>query len=512
MQVLIRVDASERIGTGHVMRCLTLADTLQSNGAVVDFVCREFKGNCISLIRKRGYVVHTLSPSSTSLPKKTESFSVHAHWLGADWQQDCSDTVASIDPQKRINILVVDHYGIDYRWLQAIRPHAEKLLVIDDLADRRLDCDILLDQTYGRTQKAYRQLVPEDCQMLLGSHYALLRPQFSHTRPQALAKRDTCEKVKTLLVTMGGTDPDNVTGLVLKGLESVKWSEPIFINVVLGGKAPNLDHVCRQADQSLLEISVLSDVTDMAELMVKADLAIGAGGTTTWEQCCLGVPLIVIVTASNQEKVASSLEAAGVVVNLGRSTELTPDIVAENLQVICQSKEIRKKMSAKAFSVVDGSGAERVVRRITEEAGEIVLRRGENQDCEQIFTWQSNPVTRRYCRNPNLPTWEEHQEWFAASLENPRRSLYIIEDQGMPVGVVRLDTLKEKQETAEVSILIGPAFYGQGYARRALLALRRQHPETIFVAEILPENVHSQKLFIDAGYILYDTNWYINKP
>lgn len=512
MQVAIRADASELIGIGHIMRCLTLADGLREHGANVEFICRELRGNGIDLIRSRGYSVHILSGRFTSIQAENkETIASSCSWF--DWRQDSEETAKTLQSLAVPQLLVVDHYKIDCLWLKRIRSLAEKIMVIDDLVDRNVECDILLDQTHGREKSDYKKYVPEDCTLLTGSEFALLRPQFLQYRPKALKDRALRKGIKTILVSIGGYDANNVTSTAIEAISSVAWDSRIKVDIVLAGTAPSLRQVQKEVQQNDLDIEIHSNVTDMAALMAKADIAIGAGGTTIWEQLCLGLPVIVVSTADNQKDVVAKLKSAGAIIYVGEAVKVTSADIAETLQMVKESVKKAEELSKVSRKIIDGLGVERVVESLYQTVlGKVTLRAANHADCRKLFSWQKDPNSRRYCRNPHPPTWEEHKRWFEVSMENPLRKIFVVEDDGTPVGVVRLDICKDKPEEAEVSILISPGWKKRKYGKRALIALRRRFNAYALWAEVLPANKVSQKLFASVGYQRSAGNWYISLP
>ncbi|MBT6049744.1 MAG: UDP-2,4-diacetamido-2,4,6-trideoxy-beta-L-altropyranose hydrolase, partial [Candidatus Scalindua sp.] len=242
MKVVFRVDASLAMGTGHVMRCLTLAQVLKKNGANVEFICRKHKGSLIDKIRSNGFVVYELELYGKA---DVDTSLAHSHWLGVTQRQDADDCVDILKAEK-LDWLIVDHYALDEQWQKKLKPYYEKLIVIDDLADRKHQCDILLDQTFGRQQEDYLTLTPEDCKLLLGSQYALLRPEFTEWRGVSLERRSKPE-FKQLLINMGGVDVDNVTEKALDELKICNLPNDLKITVVMGGSAPHLESVKSKA-------------------------------------------------------------------------------------------------------------------------------------------------------------------------------------------------------------------------------------------------------------------------
>lgn len=365
MKIAFRADASLQIGTGHVMRCLTLADALAAKGADCQFICRTHKGNLIDFIRARGYAVHvlpTVVAADINQPASDENDSaapVHSHWLGATQSEDaqaCIPILAGLHP----DWLIVDHYALDARWERALKPHHCKLMVIDDLADRPHDCNLLLDQTFGRAADDYRAWVPSHCQLLCGSQYALLRPEFAALRPYSLQRR-TQPALRELLINMGGVDKDNVTGQVLQALNACPPPANCRITVVMGATAPWLDAVRNQAQEMCRPTRVLAGVGNMAQLMADSDLAIGAAGTTAWERCCLGLPSIMLILADNQRTVARGLTSAGAALVIDEAREIAGQL-AELLEPLIRQPATLLNMSQSAMGITDGNGAETIAQ------------------------------------------------------------------------------------------------------------------------------------------------------
>lgn len=360
MKVVFRADASLQIGTGHVMRCLTLADALTARGADCQFICREHQGHLIEQIRHKGYRTHALpvvaeaSQSASDTPQPA-----HAAWLGSSQEQDAADC-ALILAEVKPDWLIVDHYALDAQWELALKPSYRQLMVIDDLADRPHVCDVLLDQTFGRDAEDYRAWVPASCRLLCGSQYALLRPEFTALRPYSLGRR-TKPQLRQLLITMGGVDKDNATGQVLEALRTCPLPAGCEITVVVGSTSPWLAEVEEQAQGMPWPTMVRVGVSDMARLMADSDLGIGAAGATSWERCCLGLPTIMLVLADNQIEVARGLERAGAawIIEMGKVVaEQLPRLIAP---LIAQPSALLT-MGQSAARIVDGCGAETVAR------------------------------------------------------------------------------------------------------------------------------------------------------
>lgn len=354
-----RADASLQIGTGHVMRCLTLADTIAKAGAECHFICRAHEGNLAAFIRQRGHQAHLLDvlPDWPLQPNPL----AHAGWLGASMAQDAEDTAALLS-QLQPDWLVVDHYALDARWETPQRQHAANLMVIDDLADRQHNCDLLLDQNLGRQESDYDTLLPAHCTRLTGARYALLRPEFAALREYSLQRRQV-GTLRTLLITMGGVDKDNATGRILQALVGSSLPHNCHITVVMGATAPWLQEVTALAATLPWPVEVRVNVSEMAQLMADADLAIGAAGSTSWERCCLGLPTLMAVLADNQREAALYIEASGAA-KLFYINEQLPGQLAALLQRSRDERGFLHGMSLSGQRVTDGSGVKLVADKL----------------------------------------------------------------------------------------------------------------------------------------------------
>lgn len=356
-QVIFRADASVTIGTGHVMRCLTLADALRERGANCHFVTRNLPGHLGTVIAAKGFPLSLLPAPSGPPPDGPPA---HAAWAGVSWERDLADTLAVSFPA---DWLIVDHYALDARWESGVSGRVGRIMVIDDLADRPHDATLLLDQNLGRTARDYSSLVSDNCRRLIGPHFALLRSEFAAHRKAALARREACE-LKHLMITMGGIDADDATSTVLRAIKRAILPEDMQISIVMGRCAPALDSVRLLAASLPWVTEVLVDVPDMAALMADADLAILAGGSTNWERCCLGLPGIIVLTAENQINSAIAMVQAGAALCAGKFSD--SEFSDRLLDAVGQIKvaELRQERSSMAASICKGGGAFRVADAI----------------------------------------------------------------------------------------------------------------------------------------------------
>lgn len=328
-KIAIRTDASITIGSGHVMRCLTLAEELRHAGSEVCFMCRKDRGDMLEIIHDHGF-------PSVAIETKT------------DWHCDAEQTLSAMTSQHRIDWLVVDHYQLDRRWESLLRPTTRNILVIDDLADRPHDCDVLLDQNYYKNAaKRYSSLVPSHCRLFLGPEFALLREEF---RIAARNLRSRDGHVRRLLITFGATDPTDETGKVLSALRSLD-SPSISADVVVGATNPrraDIEAICATMPRVRCHVQT----NRMAELMNDADLAIGASGATTWERCILGLPTLTVTTADNQKQTASDLAAAGAIWLMGQANDLTAHDYETALRAAMDSTARLRSLSIRAREIM----------------------------------------------------------------------------------------------------------------------------------------------------------------
>lgn len=353
MKIVFRVDASLVIGSGHVMRCLTLARALKERGHQCVFIGREHPGNLNARIENEGFEVYRLLMEASC-----DERLAHADWLGASQDIDaeiCRDYLRLYKP----DWLVVDHYSLDEQWEQKATPNNCRVLVIDDLADRAHRCDVLLDQNLGKEAHHYKGLVDENCIVLTGPRNALLRPEFSSFRAASLRRR-MAGQISEVLISLGGVDINNITGAILTALRSCDLPTEVKVSVIMGATAPHIAEVCSTAKNSPWPVEVDWGVNNMAERMVRADLAIGAGGGTSWERCALGVPTLLVVLADNQLFASESLLASGAVDLIDSSLPLEKQLNSAISRL--RSPQVLKTMSDAAAKVCDGGGVLNIVK------------------------------------------------------------------------------------------------------------------------------------------------------
>lgn len=393
MRLVIRVDGSAMIGGGHVMRCLTLAERLKQRGHRLHFVTVAApEGDMVPRINAAGFDVTTLPSAPVRLSGDGPP---HQHFLSLDWQEDAHLTgqvCAAMDP----DWLIWDHYGLDARWVNSVRaasPARLRVMAIDDLDDRPLGSDLLLDQT--RMQPSPLRFPA--LAAVTGPHFALLRPEFAALRPQALSLRDGL--VARVLIAPGMGDLANLAPTALRALQGFPLLEA---EVVMGS-----------ASQSRAEVEALVaanprfrltlDATDMAARMARADLCIGAGGTTTWERCCLGLPSVLVAVAVNQQGTLEAIAKAGAAETLGM-TEWRAE--GRLTLAIATAVHHAADLSKASAALVDGLGATRVA-----EVLEGHLRPLSTNDAKLLFDWRNRPHIRAMSLSQAPLDWPAHCDW-----------------------------------------------------------------------------------------------------
>jgi UDP-2,4-diacetamido-2,4,6-trideoxy-beta-L-altropyranose hydrolase len=479
--VIFRVDASLSIGIGHVRRCLVLAKALAADGWSVAFACYAGTKEAVPSLAQSGFT-YRIVPEEHDGPTTL-----------------CDLAIEGCD------LLVIDHYGLDARFERACRSWAKAILVIDDLADRPHDCDILVDQTPGRQASDYAGLVPGNCTIMAGSQFALLDPRFRQARERLGARGDQLRRV---LVSFGGTDPAGATARALEALSAAKLRAAI--DVVLGTANNDMGRIRQLAAELDPPATIHVAVDDMASLIARADMAIGAGGVSALERCCLGVPSITITIADNQRKLACELARAGATENLGPVTRLNVEDLTDAVTSLASDSARRLAMRAAALATADGLGAARV-RAVcspavfAKDGRPVQLRLATMADAPLMLAWQSTPGIRTYSRNPDPPKPAEHIRWMRNKLADPRCIFHVILHDERPIGVLRLDW--QTDGAYEISILVAAEAQDKNIGGTALEIAKRLLPNAVIRAVIHAENAASIRVFERAGYRRAGEDW-----
>lgn len=495
--IAFRVDASFQIGTGHFMRCLTLADGLKQHGARIRFISRHLPEHLRGMLTEKGYEFSLLDGYQNSVGLDGL---VHACWLGVSQIQDAADSIQALS-DANWDWLIVDHYALDSCWESMLRQTGKKILVIDDIADRQHDCDILLDQNlYVDMETRYIGKVPAHCQLLLGPRYALLRDEFRQLHDQIKPRSGP---VKRVLVFFGGIDAANYTGNTIELLSKMDVPD-LHVDVVIGTQHPVRERI--EADCARLRFVFHVQTNRIAELMATADLAIGAGGSAIWERCCLGLPTLTICGADNQHKQISDAASECLLYAPEFEGEFIPAI-GRHVIALMENGYLRQAISRNGMRTVGGRGAVRVIGNLG--CSSIEMRVARQDDSDKLLEWRNHPTIRAASRNPDVISREDHQKWIASVLASSDRLLLIGQCEGLPVGVVRFDI---QGDEAEVSIYLVPDIKQHGQGRELLQSAEywfsANRPKVNKIsAYVLGDNERSQRLFLGAGYQIGSTSY-----
>lgn len=473
---VFRADAGLHIGSGHVMRCLSLAAALRELGGRSHFVCRAHDGHLGALIEAQGHALHLL-PHST------------------DWGSDAEQTLQAIDGMQP-DWLVVDHYGLDARWEQRVGAVAGQCLAIDDLADRPHTAALLLDQNLQSRPGRYVGRLEATARTLIGPRYALLRSEFTARRGQR-SNRDG--RLRQVLATAGGVDQTDLLSKVVAAWATLPSAQRPELALVVGSSSPNLESL-RAMSERHAGCTLHMQTDRMADLIDAADLMVTAAGSVNWERCCLGVPALLCATAPNQADNLVQLARSRTAIALGEAASLKVDMLRSMLVRLTERPLLLRRMSRRAAALVDGHGARRVA--VAMLAGRLSLCPAKAADAELAWHWRNHESTRRWSIGTEPIPLEAHLGWWQASLVNPERSLLIARIGEIPVGVLRLD---HQGPDSTVSIYLDPQLTGLGLGPRLLREgrgwLRSHRPGTRWLlAVIRADNLASAQAFTAAGF------------
>lgn len=490
-KILIRVDASAEIGTGHVMRCLLLADRLKDYDATIRFVSRHMLDNLQKTIIDHGHeFIHLQKISATAYQGDLD----HSHWLGTSQSEDMEAT-KSVCSDSEWDWIVVDNYALDYRWESCFK-NDSKILVIDDIADRRHDCDMLLDQNFhSEMRKRYSSLVNESCNLLLGPNYALLRDEFRTARHEVRIKSGSVENI---MVFFGGIDKKNYTGRTINILRDTLDGN-INVEVVIGANHGHRAEIEKICNENAYRLHIQID--NIAEIILRTDLSIGAGGTSVWERCCLGVPCICFPIANNQMEQLKSAALHGLILLPDDNNDFESSLITQ-LHAITKNKALIEFMSRRCLDKVGVKGLDYVVTSMGFTG--VRMRPVNLGDSDSLYTWRNHPEIRKASINQSSISRAEHDKWLRASLDNKNRYMLICEMEGESLGVVRFDI---EGNFALLSIYLVPDYISKGYGHRILRAAEMWCEENLLNIEfikamVLSKNKRSEKLFQRSGYNL----------
>jgi UDP-2,4-diacetamido-2,4,6-trideoxy-beta-L-altropyranose hydrolase len=480
--LLIRADASLAIGTGHVMRCLALAQAWRDAGGNALFAMADATPAVEERLRNEGFEIARAAVRVGSAGDAEET-GEQARKHGASW-------------------VVVDGYEFGAEYQASLKRHGLKVLFIDDIGHAgHYSADLVLNQN-AHAHEVFYPSRDASTRLLLGPRYAMLRREFTSWREW---RREIPAVARRVLVTMGGSDPDNITERVVEALLPEGDFEA---TIVAGGSNPHLARLREFAGHFDRSIRLVENSSNMPELIAGADVAVAGAGTTSWEMCFLGLPALLLVLADNQEGVAEALGQQGVMANLGRGSELARIAIATHLRNLAHSPNVRREMSGRGRALVDGRGAERVVSALKRES--LSIRLIEEGDCRLLWEWANDPVVRVSAFSSEPIPWDGHVSWFREKLNDPSCRMFVALDAtGVPVGQIRFGDRGVSDTGFDIDITVDGRFRGLGYASRLIeLGINRAGAGSgvqQFHAFVKPENVASVKAFERAGFTAAET-------
>jgi len=489
MNVVIRADASLKIGTGHVMRCLTLALELKKQGASVEFICRAHEGNLIEYIQQKGFIAHSLAIDN--LPQKANPSLPHADWLGGTQNED-AELCSVILERLCANWVVVDHYAIDFTWGKKIKKIVKKIMVIDDLADRKHECEVLLDQNlYDDEDVRYTDKVPGSCKLLLGPSYALLRDEFIQEKKSVLARSGI---IKRILVFFGGVDVENHTISVLETLISIKHKKNNFeVDVVVGVNHPYTEDIKFLCESHNFICHV--QTKEMAKLLVAADLGIGAGGITTYERLYLRLPSLLLPLSFNQIEPLMHMSEKGIVDLFSTQDDLKIKLI--------------QKLSCENSSPPDcvENGKVKIVKFMMD--GFTCLSEPKPFDVRNTYKWiQSKALRDDFLLSP-APSLKVHFEYWRKLFNDSGQRVYSILHSGIHIGNCGLKNIKVMSGESELWIYIGDlSSRGNGIGKNSVLRLleiaKKDLCGKVVVLHVSKKNITAIELYKKVGF--YEVN------
>ena len=447
-QIVFRADADTRMGTGHLMRCLALAQAWQDVGGHVTFLTASDSLILKDRLQSEDMAVTSLSacPGSVDDARQTTALAkkIHASWI------------------------VLDGYQFGSTYQKILKDSGRSLLFIDDFSHAgHYYADIVLNQGISAVPTLYPNKEGYT-QLLLGPCYALLRREFLSYQNW---KREHPDTAKKILVTMGGSDPDNATGKVIRAIQYLEQDPEVV--VVVGSNNPHYQKLKAMVDNSPVPIRLLQNVTDMPALMAWADTAVSAGGSTCLEMAYMGLPNVILVLAKNQQANAESFNAAGISVNLGWHDEIDAPALTKGLNILISDQKLRTKMSAKARKLVDGTGTNHILSSIDQRTRhlqpteDISVRRACIQDGELLWKWANNHSVRANAFHADTIPRKEHIRWYQNKLNSADTLIWILEFDKEPVAQIRYDRVNP--DTAEIDFSVAAGCRGIGLGTKALV-------------------------------------------
>jgi UDP-2,4-diacetamido-2,4,6-trideoxy-beta-L-altropyranose hydrolase len=482
--LLLRADANQRQGAGHVMRCLALAESWHGLG---------------------GQVTLLSSRLNSALSQRTEKLGIDLaeipipHPDTSDLRSCFSALEKAAGESMELPWIVLDGYHFDTAYQSLLRSAGCRLMVIDDTAHLpRYDADVILNHGVGAQQLTYN--CGPDTLLLLGTRFALLRSEFQHWHSVVKSCPEVARKV---IVTLGGSDDENMTLKIVQALEQISIPN-LEAKIVVGPLNPHVAELDRTVRSLSSRFCLEIGVTDPALLMAWADLAVAAGGTTSLELAFMKVPALTFILAENQAAAAKALDAFGAARCLGRPGDLNREEIANAISYLMQDKEARQRMSKSGEVLIDGRGVERVLEVMLRGArdGELRLRAAGQQDSLLLWQWANDPATGSQLAGSEPISWVVHEAWYAEKLASPDTRFWILECRHVPVGQIRYD--RTDANTAQITFSVASAYQGKGFGTQLLRLsadLAGRELGIRIVEGVSPaQTIASSRAFLRAGF------------
>lgn len=498
--LIFRADATAVIGTGHIMRCIALAQAWQDRGGNVTFLSHCKSDSLQQRIQDEGFEFIPIEKPHPDPSDLTQTLNVQKRYAPISM------------PYALRPWITIDGYHFTPDYQKTIRDAGIRLLVIDDMNHLpRYHADILLNQNIHAKKLNYS--CDKDTVQLLGCEYALLRREFLKYKDQ---KHDIPDKAKNILVTMGGADSNNVTLKVINAFKLLDDPD-LKVKFLVGPNNPHIDTLenalhnstCALLNrdplwgvQSDCSMCLVLNATNMPEIMAWADMAVSAGGSTCWEMAFMGLPSLVITLADNQIGVAEGLAKNGASIDLGWHGSISVKQCCQALKEIVRDKNKRSCLSERGQKLINGKGKQQIIRAI--RSGQIKLRRAQEADCALLWKWANDPEVRQSAFNSKSIAWKDHQTWFSKKLNDLDCIIYIaLNRYDFPIGQIRFDI---KDSIAEIDCSIDKEFRGMGLGRVLLkrgielCCAEKGNPITIRGC-VKTENELSNRAFQSAGFL-----------
>ncbi len=496
MKIAIRADASNQIGTGHVVRCLALADALNQPQKNVLFLCKAHSNHLANLIKDRGYPVSLLNTSDLN-----DSAYAHSYWLGGTEDDDAQQSLEAITDHfgGPVDTIILDHYGLAKPWETILREVCNSLVVVDDLSDRKHDCDLLVDQTFAKKERSYDGLLNPKSKRLVGEQFSFLRSEFTqYSIGQIQNHRKNVNLTSPkVIIMMGGMDPDDFTSQVAGILD--KHPNLETVSIILSSQAKHLDAVKTWVDSNK-KFKLFVSPNNIAQLLFEHDLAIGAFGGSTWERCRMGLPSLSLVIAENQRDIGRTLKQKNIceLIDLPINQKQFDSALKNSL-----SSNIYFDRVNASLNVSDGLGLERVSKEILNLHQGLYIRSADTDDLMTLYAWVNSPERRNSAFNSQEVSLDQHKAWFKSKLSDPNSLIFIaMNPDGDAIGQLRFDI--DEQACALVDIYIDKDAGGRGNGVKLLkLGASRLFEEKAvkqIKALVKLDNIASKKSFERSGF------------